>query len=411
MQPRDVRGLLRLRRAVPGDAASREGLRLHGRADRAPRHVVQRCGPPDSHRGGRPHRPDRRGGVGHSLRRHRGRGRHPDRGPPGSRPRRAVGRNDGRALSPRDRFGALHRRGDDRDRTLVQGQGDLVRARDPAPRRAPRVLGRGQVARPLQAALRGLAAAASSRGRARRRVVCLRGRLLGAGAPGRAGLRGVAARRDGQARLVRPREVRPRLLVGRRPLRRVLRDDLPVPDVREPLLHRGEGPVARGRREPEVDPPAPLDDRDAALRPPRRPDRKARVPDGGGLGAPRPSVLPAALHRRLADAPDGNARPRVRARPGGSVARRHVSRSRGPPRLGLRAHDVLPAGGLGRDELGPRLPQGRLARERRAAGRLDARHRDARRSRLRRVRLLVPALAEREGAHAHGLESVTPPAK
>ena len=35
VQRRDVRQLLRLRRALPGDAAPREGLRLHGRAGRA----------------------------------------------------------------------------------------------------------------------------------------------------------------------------------------------------------------------------------------------------------------------------------------------------------------------------------------------------------------------------------------
>ena len=91
VQRGDVRQLLRLRRALPGDAAPREGVRLHGRAGRAPRHGLQRRGAPDAHRGGRPDRPDRRGGLGRPLRDHRRRGEHRDRRPPGAPSRQPRG--------------------------------------------------------------------------------------------------------------------------------------------------------------------------------------------------------------------------------------------------------------------------------------------------------------------------------
>ena len=167
----------------------------------------------------------------------------------GALPGHALGRDDGGALPARHRLRALHRGVDHGGGTLVQGEGDLLRAGAPAAGGARWLLGRRSVAGSLQAALRQLAAAAPAGGGAGRRLAGLRRGLRRAGAVGRQPLRGGQRRGDRQAGALGPGPLQPRLLVGGGALRRLLRHHLPVPHLRQPLPHRRPRRLAgAGRR-------------------------------------------------------------------------------------------------------------------------------------------------------------------
>jgi MFS family permease len=89
---------------------------------------------------------------------------------------------------------------DDGRRALVQGQGDLVRARDPAAGRPFRFVRRRQVAGLRAGTVHGLAAALAARGSRRRHVVRVRRRLRVPRGPCGAALRDAARGHDRQAR-------------------------------------------------------------------------------------------------------------------------------------------------------------------------------------------------------------------
>ena len=101
-----------------------------------------------------------------------------------------------------------------------------------------------------------------------------------------------------------PGELGRSFLVDRGPLRDVLLGDLPVPPLREHLLHRRPRRVAGNRRVAQRPPAADGHGRHAAVRPAGGPHRQARAADGNRIGDLR-SHVPAAGAHHAADLPAG----------------------------------------------------------------------------------------------------------
>jgi MFS family permease len=128
------------------------------------------------------------------------------------------------------------------------------------------------------------------------------------------------------------------------------------------------------------------------------------------------------VHSTVARGAGRDDRRRVLADSGGDAAVGRLPRRGVPARHRVRPDDAVPAGRLGNDELGDRVPERPVRRERDQPGRLHARHVAVREPGCARPAVLVPALAQRaqarrsrprdnHGRLARGLSAANPGAR